>query len=56
MSDYLEILYASKENHISYRYRKCQRKILSSFEGIASYKFTKIRWAYGQLPVYSPSA
>ena len=27
-----------------------------SFKDIASYKFTKIRWDNGELPVFSPSA
>ena len=52
----LKTIYLSKENDISNRYWKFQRKILSSFKDIARYKFTKVRWDNGELPVISPSA
>ena len=55
MPDYF-INTLSNEDHILNRCRKFQRKILSSFKDIASYKSTKIRRDNRELPVFSPSA
>ena len=52
MYGYFKHFLYQKINHIYKWYWNFQRKILSSFKDISSYKFTKMRRDNGELPVY----